>query len=270
MKSSARPTRSVRTVFLSDVHLGYRGCQADYLVSFLAGLDTQRLVLVGDIIDLWSLKRVAYWPASHQAVLQAILDLARRGVSVVFIPGNHDEGLRELCGGEVAGIEIRRDLIHVAADGRRYLVVHGDDFDQAVKFSRVLKAAGESLYDVILWMGRVLQAVRRRCGFGYWSLATWIKGRLPDARRYIETFERAAAHEAGRHGLDGVICGHIHQPGIRDIDGVRYCNDGDWVEHCSALVEDHDGTMFLTTFTESRSVTLVPGPRVASPLDVAA
>ena len=199
--------------------------------------------------------------------------MLREGMRVVYVPGNHDEGFRELCGSEISGIEIRRDFIHVAADGKRYLVLHGDDFDHAVKFSGVLKATGEWLYDVILWAGRMIQGVRHRFGFGYWSLATWIKSRVPDARRYIDRFERAAAYEAGRHGLDGVICGHIHQPGIRDVDGVLYCNDGDWVEHCSALVEDRNGQLGLVTFTGAQTElnAVAPVPQVSpAPLGVAA
>ena len=261
-----------RTVFISDVHLGSRGCQAEYLQQFLRQIDTEQLVLVGDIVDLWSLKRSMYWPAAHQEVLRAILKIARDGTRVIYVPGNHDQDLRELCGSEFAGIEIRRDFIHETADGKRYLVLHGDDFDGAVTFSGWLKYVGEQMYDVLLWLGRAVQWARRRGGFGYWSLATWIKGQVPDARRYIERFEHAAAHAAVRHGLDGVICGHIHRPGIRDVDGVRYCNDGDWVEHCSALVEDRSGRLGLLLFTgEARLAGVAAQPAVpAAALDAAA
>jgi len=257
------PLPRLRTAFVSDVHLGFRGCQAEYLLDFLKHLDAEHLVLVGDIVDLWSLKRSVYWPVSHQEVLRAILKLARSGTKVTYVPGNHDEGFRELCGAEVAGITIRRDFIHVAADGRRYLVLHGDDFDNAVKFSGLLKHFGERIYDVLLWAGRGVQAVRRRFGFGHWSLASWIKYQVPDARLYIERFEHAAAHAAARHGLDGVICGHIHRPGIRMVDGIRYCNDGDWVEHCSALVEDRNGRLSLLRWTERADVLGVAEPAVA-------
>ena len=253
MNPATAPTGArlaLRTVFISDVHLGFRGCQAEYLLDFLARLDADQLVLVGDIVDLWSLRRTVYWPVAHHEVLRTILGLARSGTRVIYVPGNHDEGFRELCGAQVAGIEIRRDFIHEAADGRRYLVLHGDDFDGAVKFSGLLKAVGERLYDVFLWLGRGVQSVRRRFGFGYWSLATWVKQSVPDARRYVERFERAAAQAAQRHGLDGVICGHIHRPGIRDVDGVRYCNDGDWVEHCTALVEDRSGALAIVNWPE--------------------
>jgi UDP-2,3-diacylglucosamine pyrophosphatase LpxH len=239
----------LRTVFISDLHLGFRGCQAEYLLDFLERLDAEQLVLVGDIVDLWSMKRSAYWPLAHQQVLRAILRLARSGTRVVYVPGNHDDGLRELCGAEIAGIDIRRDFIHLAADGRRYLVLHGDDFDGAVQFCGALKLAGERLYDVLLWAGRGIEAVRRRLGRGHWSLASWIKHSVPDARRYIERFEHAAAYAARRHGLDGVICGHIHRPELRTVDGIAYCNDGDWVEHCSALTEDRNGRLALVRWT---------------------
>jgi UDP-2,3-diacylglucosamine pyrophosphatase LpxH len=258
----------LRSVFISDVHLGFRGCQADYLRDFLDHLDTEQLVLVGDIVDLWSLRRTVYWPEAHQEVLRAILALARRGTKVVYVPGNHDEGFRELCGGDVAGIEIRRDFIHEAADGRRYLVMHGDDFDGAVKFPGALKYFGECMYDLLLWAGRGIQAVRRRLGFGHWSLASWIKRQVPDARRYIERFEHAAVHAALRHGLDGIICGHIHRPELRFVEGVRYCNDGDWVEHCSALVEDPNGHLALVRWTECADVLGLGEP--AAPASVAA
>ena len=267
MSATNRKRLKARTVFLSDVHLGFRGCQAEYLLDFLNQLDAEHLVLVGDIVDPWSMKRSVYWPVSHHEVLKTVLKLARSGTRVTYVPGNHDEGLRELCGSEVAGIEIRRDFIHETADGRRYLVLHGDDFDGAVKFNGALKHFGERMYDVLLWVGRRVQGARRRFGFGYWSLASWIKQQVPDARLYIERFAHAAAHAAARHGLDGVICGHIHRPEIREVGGIRYCNDGDWVEHCSALVEDRNGRLSLLRWTEraelASAIAGVPQPIAA-------
>lgn len=264
---------ALRTVFISDVHLGFRGCQADYLLDFLTQLRADQLVLVGDILDLWSLKKSLYWPASHQAVVRQILKLAREGTKVIYVPGNHDEECRELCGAEVAGIEVRRDFIHETADGKRFLVLHGDDFDGAVAFSAALRGLGEWLYDGMVWLGRGVAWVRRRGGFGYWSLASWVKQQVPDARRYIDRFEQAAAHAARKHGLDGVICGHIHRPGIRDVEGIRYCNDGDWVEHCTALVEDRSGELAILNWA-ARIVprnTAVAGPaELAAVLDSAA
>jgi UDP-2,3-diacylglucosamine pyrophosphatase LpxH len=267
------PRLAFRTVFISDIHLGFRGCQADYLLDFLDRVDAEQLVLVGDVVDLWSLRRSVYWPVAHHDVLKKVLKLARSGTRVIYVPGNHDEGFRELCGSEVAGIDIRRDFIHEAADGKRYLVLHGDDFDGAVKFSGLLKNLGEWLYDVFLALGRGVQAIRRRFGFGHWSLATWIKHKIPDARLYIERFEHAAAHAARKHGLDGVICGHIHQPAVREVDGIRYCNDGDWVEHCSALTEDRNGRLsllFWPDLADARTEEPVPAPAAAATLDRAA
>jgi len=256
---------ALRTVFISDVHLGYRGCQAERLLEFLAALDTERLVLLGDIIDVQSLRRSFYWPAAHQAVLRRIVALARAGTRVVYVPGNHDEDLREFCGADFMGVEVVRDFIHETADGRRLLVVHGDEFDGAVKFSGALKHFGEWMYDGMLWLGAGVQRVRRRLGLGHWSLATWVKQRVPDARRYIERFEQAAAHAARRHGLDGIVCGHIHLPALREVDGIQYCNDGDWVEHGSALAEGIDGRLFLVGLDDLPGRAGVPAAPVALP-----
>ncbi len=261
MARATAPMGRVRTVFISDVHLGFRGCQAGLLLDFLRRMDADQLVLVGDIVDLWSLRRSFFWPSLHQEVLREILRIARSGTRVIYVPGNHDEGFRELCGGRLEGIEIRRDFVHETANGERYLVVHGDEFDGAVKFAGWLKWIGEHLYDFILWMSRTVQDVRHRFGYGYWSLSNWIKDQVPDARRYISRFEHAAATAAIRHGLDGVICGHIHHPGIREVDGVRYCNDGDWVENCSMLYEDQAGRLhvaFHHAAAVEPSLTVVP------------
>ena len=256
--SRPAPAKRLRTVFISDLHLGYRGCQAQFLLEFLTQLKTDQLVLVGDIVDLWSLKKCLYWPVLHQAVIRQILTLAREGTKVIYVPGNHDEECRELCGAQVAGIEIRRDFIHETASGKRFLVLHGDDFDAAVTFSAALKGIGEWLYDGMLWLGGGIAWLRRRCGFGYWSLASWVKQQVPDARRYIERFEQAAVHAARKHGLDGVICGHIHRPGIRDVEGIRYCNDGDWVEHCTALVEDRCGELSIIRWAAEAGLRAAP------------
>jgi UDP-2,3-diacylglucosamine pyrophosphatase LpxH len=256
----------LRTVFLSDIHLGYRGCQADFLLDFLERLDTEQLVLVGDIIDLWSMRRRPYWPDAHQAVIRKIMAIAASGTRVVYVPGNHDDPFRDFCGHEFAGITVCRDFIHETAAGERYLVLHGDDFDGAVQFSGFLKVLGERIYDALMWLGRGVQHVRRALGFGHWSLAAWLKHQVPDARRYIERFEHAAAHAALRHGLDGVICGHIHRPEIRVVDGIRYCNDGDWVEHCSALIENARGDLSIVVWTD-RPAVVKSTPAARGPID---
>jgi UDP-2,3-diacylglucosamine pyrophosphatase LpxH len=242
-----------RTVFLSDVHLGTRDCEAARLLAFLEHARMDRLVLLGDVVDLWSLKRDVHWPDAHHAVLRRFVELARRGTDVVYVPGNHDAAFRDLCGVHLAGIEVCREIVHACADGRRFLVVHGDAFDGAVQFSAAVRRCGALAYDATLRLGRGVHAARRALGLGRWSLATWLKQRVPDVRRYVERFERAAAHEARRRGLDGVICGHIHRPGIREVDGILYCNDGDWVEHCTALVEDRAGRLTLVAADTSQA-----------------
>jgi UDP-2,3-diacylglucosamine pyrophosphatase LpxH len=269
MASSITRNFRARTVFVSDVHLGYRGCRSALFLDFLAHLDTERLVLVGDVVDLWSMKRTHYWPDEHAAIVRRLTELAADGVEVIYVPGNHDEALREFCGQTISGVRVMRELIHVGADGRRYLVLHGDDFDGAVQFSGALRRFGSFMYDVMLHLGHWVHAVRGRLGLPHWSLATWVKDQVPDARKYIERFEHAAAHEALRLGLDGVICGHIHRPGVREVDGILYCNDGDWVEHCTALVEDRSGRMALVAWTGQDAPSVAREPRLAA-LDTAA
>jgi UDP-2,3-diacylglucosamine pyrophosphatase LpxH len=254
-----------RTVFVSDVHLGSRDCHAGAFLEFLGRVATDRLVLVGDVVDLLALRRTVYWPDEHQACLRAVLRLAASGTEVVYVPGNHDAALRELRGLELAGVQVEREFVHVAADGRRYLVVHGDDFDGAVQFSGALRIFGAFMYDAMLHLGRSIHAARRRLGLPQWSLATWVKQRVPDAREYVARFEHAAAHEALRRGLDGVVCGHIHRPDVRDVDGILYCNDGDWVEHCTALVEDRSGRMTLVDWTGAPARVVRDAPRAAAP-----
>jgi UDP-2,3-diacylglucosamine pyrophosphatase LpxH len=238
------PTR-VRAVFISDLHLGARECQADEIGAFLRSIEADELYLVGDIVDLWNMRRGIYWPASHHEVLQLILAKAKSGTRVVYVPGNHDDLARALVGSLLAGVEVHSECIHTTRKGEQMLVMHGDAFDHAVRFSPVLKATGCALYSVILFANRYVNLVRGLCGFPRWSLATWIKTRVGNAMDYVHRFEQAAAHAAKSRGLDGIICGHIHRPYVARIDGVLYCNDGDWVEHCTALVEDRNGELRL-------------------------
>jgi len=237
----------VRTLFLSDIHLGYRGCRAEALLSFLGAHQPEEIVVVGDVVDLWSLSRVPYWPASHQAVVRRLTLLAAEGVRVVYVPGNHDAAVREWAGASLAGVEVVREYQHVTADGRRFLVVHGDCFDDAVRFPEWLASLGGYLYDAVLWLSHVLHALRRRWSrrARWFSLATWLKQRIPEAQRYVRQFEAAARQEATRRGFDGIICGHIHQPALREENGWCYANDGDWVEHGTGLVEHCDGRLEL-------------------------
>jgi UDP-2,3-diacylglucosamine pyrophosphatase LpxH len=242
--------RRVRTCFLSDIHLGFRGCRAEYLLEFLGHLQCDTLYLVGDIVDFWSLKRSIYWPRAHHDVLRALLDRARCGTRVVYIPGNHDHPFREFDGWVLGEVEIVSEAVHETADGRRFLVLHGDGFDSMIRASPLLETLGNHTYALVLRLNRYVDAVRRRCGYPYWSVAAFLKHRVGNAVRYIANFERAMAFEARRRGMDGLVCGHIHRAAIADIDGITYCNDGDWVESCTALVEDFDGGLSLVRWTE--------------------
>ncbi|MGC3981183.1 MAG: UDP-2,3-diacylglucosamine diphosphatase [Steroidobacteraceae bacterium] len=244
----------VRTVFISDVHLGSRGCSAEYLLDFLHSVQCDTLYLVGDIVDLWSMKRSFFWPQAHTNVIRTILGKAKHGTRVIYIPGNHDAPLREHVGMQFGNVEIMQDAIHQTADGRRFWVLHGDDFDNVIKASPLLSYVGHHLYDFILWLNRHVNNVRRRCGFSYWSVAAFLKHRMKDAVKYIANYERALSSEARKRGVDGVICGHIHRAEITQLDDVLYCNDGDWVESCTTLIEDHAGNLSLLRWTEKAEV----------------
>lgn len=237
----------VRTLFLSDIHLGYRGCRAEALLAFMAAHQPQEVVLVGDVVDLWSLQRVPHWPPAHQEVIRRLTRWAADGVRVTYVPGNHDEALREWAGAMLAGVHVALEHVHVTADGRRFLVVHGDAFDDAVRFSPWLARLGSHLYDLMLWASHRVHGLRRRFSkrARWFSLATWVKQRVPEARRYVRQFERAATQAARKRGFDGVICGHIHRPALHLEDGTWYANDGDWVEHCTGLAEHLDGRLEL-------------------------
>jgi UDP-2,3-diacylglucosamine pyrophosphatase LpxH len=263
--------RRYRSVFISDVHLGTRGCQAELLLDFIRDMDCERLYLVGDIIDGWKMRSGWYWPQSHNDVVQKILRLARRGVCVTYIPGNHDEVVRDFCGVHFGGVVVARDAIHETADGRRFLVTHGDEFDGVVQHARWLAMFGDWAYRTILALNTMMNGARRRLGFGYWSLSAFLKTRVKNALQFIENYEDAVAEEARRRGVDGVICGHIHKAEMREIGGVTYVNDGDWVESCSALVEHPDGRLEILQWGKLRAEALRRLPAaVASPRPLAA
>ena len=230
-----------RTLFISDVHLGTRSCQAEMLIDFLRLHDADTIYLVGDIVDFWRIKRGAVWPQSHNDVIQKLLRKVRKGTRVVFIPGNHDDGLRQYCGTTFGGIEIERQAIHTTADGRRYLVIHGDEFDVVVHYAKWLAFLGDRGYEFALAVNTPLNWVRRRMGYDYWSLSAYLKQRVKGAVNFIGDFEKSLAAEAARRKADGVICGHIHRAQSRQIEGVHYINTGDWVESCTAVLERHDG-----------------------------
>ncbi len=255
-----------RSIFISDVHLGFRGCQAALLLDFLQSTRCKDLYLVGDIIDLWQMRRGVYWPEAHNAVVRAVLDLARNGTRIIFCPGNHDELIRAHLGTEFGNIVIRDEAVHETADGRRFLVLHGDRFDSVVQCGPWLARLGSDIYGYLLALNGVVNRVRRRLGLNYWSLAGYLKHRVKNAVSYIASFERAVAEEARRRGLDGMICGHIHHAEVRTLNGVLYCNCGDWVESCTALVEHHDGQLEVLRWTETlpeRLGTTAPVPALA-------
>jgi len=233
----------VRTVWISDLHLGTPGCQAGPLLDFLRSVECETLFLVGDIIDGWQLRRQWYWPQSHNDVIQKLLRKARKGTKVIFVPGNHDEFARRYVEHNFGGVDVAEEWVHETADGRKLWVVHGDLFDAVVQCARWLAMLGDSAYEWTLRMNRHLNSLRARMGLPYWSLSGYLKLKVKRAVSYVGDFEAAVAREAQRRGLQGVVCGHIHHAEMRMIDGVLYANDGDWVESLTALVEHADGRL---------------------------
>ncbi len=245
-----------RAIFISDVHLGTRGCKAEFLLDFLKHTSCDRLYLVGDIVDGWRLKRSWYWPQAHNDVVQKLLRKARKGTRVIYVPGNHDEAFRDYCGVHFGGVEVLEDDIYETPEGRRFLITHGDAFDGIVKYHRWLALLGDWAYTAALALNTWVNRVRRRLGFGYWSLSAYLKLKVKNAVQFINDFEQAVAEEARRRGADGVICGHIHHAEMRDIQGVTYMNDGDWVESCTALVEHFDGRFEILRWAELRALAI--------------
>ena len=234
-----------RAVFISDLHLGTAGCQAVALLEFLKHHPSHTLYLVGDIIDGWQLRRKWFWPQTHNDVVQKLLRRARKGCRVVFVPGNHDEFARQFDGHNFGGIEVANEAVHTLVDGRRMWVVHGDYFDGVIQYAKWLAYVGDRLYEFILRVNTHFNSLRARMGLPYWSLSQYLKHKVKTAVNYVSDFEGAVASEARERGFQGVICGHIHRPEMRTIDGTLYCNDGDWVESLSALVEHMDGRLEL-------------------------
>lgn len=232
-----------RTAWISDIHLGTAGCNALLLLDFLKTIQPETLYLVGDIIDGWRLKRGWYWPTAHNDIVRRVLKLANKGVRVVYIPGNHDEMLRDYCGLSFGGVEVVENAIHTTADGRQLLVLHGDEFDSVVLYARWLAFLGDHAYTLLLRLNIAFNAARRRLGLPYLSLSGHIKKRVKNAVSFISRFEEAVAHAARERGVDGVVCGHIHSAEIREFGEITYYNDGDWVESCTALIEDSDGQL---------------------------
>ncbi len=233
----------VRTVWISDLHLGTPGCQAIPLLDFLKRVECDTLYLVGDIIDGWQLRRQWYWPQAHNDVVQKLLRKARKGTRVVFVPGNHDEFARKYLGHNFGGVEVVEEAIHKTADGRLLWITHGDYFDGVIQCAQWLAHVGDWAYELTLRINRHLNSTRARLGLPYWSLSRYLKLKVKRAVSYVSDFEVAVAREARERGVHGVVCGHIHHAEIRTIDGILYCNDGDWVESLTALVEHADGRL---------------------------
>jgi len=257
-------TNRYRAIWLSDVHLGTRGCKAEHLVDFLRYNDAEVIYLVGDIVDGWQLRKSWYWPQTHNDVVQKLLRKVRKGTQIIYLPGNHDECLRQYAPLLFGGLEVRHEVIHVTADGRRLLVMHGDFFDLIVTNARWLALLGDHAYTLALWVNNHFNRIRRLLGYEYWSLSAFLKLKVKNAVQYIASFAEALIDEARRRGLDGVVCGHIHHAEIRELNGLLYCNDGDWVESCTALVEHIDGTLEIVNWADRRWIE-VSAPVYAEP-----
>ena len=246
------PPRQVRTLFVSDLHLGLRGCQAALFLDFLQHHEDETIVLVGDIVDGWQLRRAWYWPQSHNDVVQKLLRKVRKGSKLIYVTGNHDDFLRDFTGLQFGGITLVDDIVHETADGKRLLVIHGDLFDLVVRNAKWLALLGDWAYTVALGLNMALNKVRRWLQLPHWSLSAWAKHKVKNAVNYIGEFETCLAEEARRHNADGVICGHIHHAAFREIAGLTYINTGDWVESCTAFVEHHDGRFELIRWPQGR------------------
>ena len=239
-----------RTIFLSDIHLGTRGCQADRLLDFLARHDASTIYLVGDVIDGWKLRSGWYFPASHSEVIHALLSRARNGTRVIYVPGNHDEFVRPYVGHAFGSLEVLDRVIHETADGRRLLVLHGDQFDVVLRWARWASLLGSAIYNALLAVNGIVNRVRRLFGGKAWSLSDWAKRTIKSAVNFIGDYEKSLVEEAGKAGADGIVCGHIHHAAIHDRFGISYVNTGDWMESCTAVVEHFDGRMELIRWTE--------------------
>ena len=259
----SRPPQRYRTLWISDLHLGTPGCQAKALLDFLKHTECETLFLVGDIIDGWQLRRQWYWPQAHNDVIQKLLRKARRGTRVIFVPGNHDEFARKYINHTFGGVEVAEEWVHETADGRKLWVIHGDLFDAVIQCAKWLAYLGDTLYEFTLKLNRHLNSMRARMGLPYWSLSKYLKLKVKRAVSYVGDFEFAVAREARKRGLQGVVCGHIHHAEMRDIDGILYCNDGDWVESLTALAEHADGRLEILQWSEHMPVSTKAGARAA-------
>lgn len=252
-------TDALRAVWISDVHLGSRSCRANLLLDFLRRTRCEVLYLVGDIIDLESLRRDLYWPDSHTEVLRTLLRMSYEGTKVIYIPGNHDDALRAYVGAKLGNVELANEVIHTTRTGRKLLVMHGDRFDAIVRGRGLGVLLGAQACLTLLELNRFVHWLHDLAGRPYWSLAQHVKSRVGAVRRYVERYRDAALAAAREASIDGVICGHIHKAELAEVDGLLYCNDGDWVESCTALVEDHTGALALLQWRPSVASVAVHG-----------
>ena len=243
-----------RSIWISDIHLGTPGCKVERLLDFLRRNESEQLYLVGDIIDGWQLRRRWYWTQAHNDVVQKVLRKVRKGTRVTYIAGNHDEAVRHFIGLAFGGIDIRNEAVHTMLDGRKFLVVHGDLYDAVVQYAKWLAFVGDYLYNLLLRLNHWLNHIRAKLGFPYWSLSQYLKHKTKNAVNFMTAFEDAVANEARQRGFQGVVCGHIHRPQIREINGITYCNDGDWVESLSALVETFEGELKIIEWLRETSL----------------
>ena len=251
----------VRSVFLSDIHLGTRACQAESLLDFLREYSSEQTFLIGDIIDFWAMSRSICWTPAQNTVVQKFLRRARHGERIVLVPGNHDEALRDYCGTVFGDIEVASELVHETVDGRRFLLIHGDVFDQVTRHHRWVAILGDKAYELLVRLNAQLSWMRRKLGIpGYWSLAGYAKRKVKTALNFIFDFEESAVHHARDRGLDGVICGHIHWATIREINGLTYINCGDWVDSCTAIVEHFDGRLELVAWGVRQAIPALAAP----------
>lgn len=262
-----------RSIWISDVHLGYKGCKAEFLLDFLRSTETEYLFLVGDIIDVWSMQKTMHWPQAHNNIIRAILGKAKQGAKVIYIPGNHDDIFRAHAGMVLGNLEIHEEYEHTTLGGKKVLMLHGDKYDtlmkSGMKFGWITEFVGSLGYDFLLFVNRWLDKLRRFLGFSYWSFAKYLKSKVRNAMRHVEQFERVVAKDAQRQGYDMVVCGHIHHAEIRQIDNILYCNDGDWIEHCTALVEKTNGEIELIHWSDKQLALKQIGQTRARELQVA-
>jgi len=253
------PRNYYRTIWLSDIHLGTKDCKADMLLQFLQDNQAERVFLVGDIVDFWALQRRVYWPSSHNQVMTTILEMAQSGTEVIYLPGNHDEVMKPYVKQLFGSIQIHDEFVHKTYAGKKLLLLHGDKFDQEVCFGKFQAKLGDALYDFLLFLNRQCHGIRKRLGLPYWSMASYIKTKVKKANEAIKRYRDAAVKEAKKQGADGIVCGHIHHPQMEIVEGTLYCNDGDWIENCTTMVETQSGDLRLLRWCDTKKSTLVIG-----------